>query len=98
MIFYDKAILSTLRGFMKNLVIVFTMMFSVSAFSQSAMSGMTGKAMEMGKAKAGEAMVACKNDTAHFCKEMKTLDTQKACLKENYSKLSDGCKKVITPM
>lgn len=68
LIFYDKAILSTLWSFMKNLVIVFSM------------------------------MVACKNDTAHLCKEMKTLDTQKACLKENYSKLSDGCKKVITPM
>lgn len=83
---------------MKYIITLTSLFFSVSVFSQSKMSGLSGKAMEMGKAKAGEVMVACKEDTAHFCDQMKTAETIKTCLKENYSKLSEGCKKVINPM
>lgn len=83
---------------MKNLVILGSVLFSLSAVSQTPMSGIAGKAMSMGKEKASEVMVACKEDKAHFCEKMKTVEASKACLKENYSKLSDGCKKVINPM
>ena len=83
---------------MKSIIILTSLLFSVCAFSQSKMGDLTSKTMEMGKAKAGEVMAACKDDTTHYCEKMKTADTVKACLKENYSKLSEGCKKVINPM
>jgi hypothetical protein len=82
---------------MLKLVLLVSFIFSQSIFAQNQMNGLTGKAMAMGKEKAAEVMVACKNDTVQFCEKMKTADTVKACLTENYSKLSDGCKKVIMP-
>ena len=83
---------------MKNLFILSVLTLTLNAQAQTAMSGFKAKALELGKAKASEAMVACKEDTAHFCENMKTVETTKSCLKENYSKLSEGCKKVINPM
>lgn len=86
-----------MRLFLKNLVILVSATFSLSVFSQIQTGGLTGKVMALGKEKASEAMVACKEDSAHFCEKMKTVEASKACLKENYNKLSDGCKKVINP-
>lgn len=82
---------------MKKIVIIVSVFYSFNAFSQGQLNGLAGKAMAIGKEKASEVMVACKEDTAHFCEKMKTVEAIKLCLKENYSKLSDGCKKVIMP-
>jgi hypothetical protein len=62
------------------------------------MKDLKDKAMTASKDKATEVMNACKSDTAHFCDKMKSVDASTACLKENYNKLSDPCKKVINPV
>ncbi len=80
---------------MKTLVLGLILMMGSVVFAQDAMMQMNGKAMETLKAKASEMSLACKQDSVQFCKEMKGMEKAKTCLKDNYEKLSPGCKEAV---
>lgn len=59
------------------------------------MADMKSKVLEVAKEKAVSIGTSCQKESVDFCKGAKGADKLKTCLKDNYSRLSDGCKAAV---